>query len=116
MFGLYTNQESARIILEIIDELDQEKRKLVLLQLKLDIESNYYDRMDATHDWELKRYYNITNERVVTIEGYCLECRSKFPFEMDIIEFLGTGSHPKCYSPDGALFQTVRNVEELERV
>jgi len=106
MFGLYTNEESARIILEIIEELDDEKRKLILLQLKLDIEANYYNVMDATNDWELKRYDNITNERVVTIQGFCLECRSKFPVETDLMEFLQAGSHPKCYSPDGALFRT----------
>lgn len=106
MFGFYTHEESARILLEIIGHLDDEKRELILLQLKLDIESNYYNEMDASLDWELKRYDNINNERIVTIQGYCLECRSKFPIEMDIMEFLQLGSHPKCYAPDGALYRT----------
>lgn len=62
--------------------------------------------MEHSHDWEIKWYYNIANERIVTIPGYCLECKSTLPFERDIIEFLQMRSNPGCYSPNGALFMT----------
>lgn len=104
--GLYTNEKSSRIILEIIQELDEETKQLIQCQLKLDIESNYYDGMGASKDWEIRRFDNIANYDVVTLQGYCLECKLMLPYDMDLFQFLNLGSRPKCYSHDGSLLVT----------
>lgn len=83
---------------------------MVLLQLKLDIESNYYNAIGSTIDWELKRFDNISDPNILTLQGYCLECEKPFAFEMRILEFLEIGSHPKSYSPAGDLFCTMKFV------
>lgn len=106
LWGLYTNQKTSRIILEIIQELDEETKELIKCQLKLDIESNYYDGMGASKDWEIARSDNIQNYDVVTLQGYCLECKMMWPYVMDLFQFLSIGSKPKCYSPDGTIITT----------
>ena len=104
--GLYTNEKSSRIILEIIQELDEETKDLIKCQLKLDIESNYYDGMGASKDWEIARSDNIQNYDVVTLQGYCLECKMMWPHIMDLFQFLKMGSKPKCATPCGDMVIT----------
>ena len=106
LWGLYTNQKSSRIILEIIQELDEETKQLIQCQLKLDIESNYYDGMGASKDWEIARSDNIQNYDVVTLQGYCLECKMMWPYVMDLFQFLKMGSKPKCSTPTGDIVIT----------
>lgn len=104
--GLYTNEKTSRIILEIIQELDEETKDLIKCQLKLDIESNYYDGMGASKDWEIARSDNIQNYDVVTLQGYCLECKMMWPHLMDLFQFLKMGSESKCSTPNGDLVIT----------
>jgi hypothetical protein len=105
MWAIHKRKDS-RIILEIIQELDEETKDLIKCQLKLDIESNYYDGMGASKDWEIIRSDNIANYNVVTLHGYCLECKLMLPYVMDLFQFLNLGSRPKCYSPNGGLLVT----------
>lgn len=73
-------------------------QKLMLMQLKLDIESNYYDEMNTSRDWELHRYYNISDHNIVTLLSYCLDCKSIRPIAVTTLEFLKMGSKP-CILP-----------------
>jgi hypothetical protein len=106
LFGLYTNEATSRILVGILEKLDENTQALVLMQLKLDIESNYYDEMNTSKEWESHRYDNISNHNVVTVQGYCLECKSLWPYTFDIFEFLKIGSKPWCYAPDGSIYIT----------
>lgn len=104
--GLYTNQDTSRILIDIIEKLDEDTQKLVLMQLKLDIESNYYDEMNTSKDWESHSYDNISDYTVLTLQGYCLDCKSIWPFTYGIFNFLKIGSKPHCYAPDGSIYLT----------
>jgi hypothetical protein len=106
LYGLYTNQDTSRVLLDIINKTDEETQQLILLQLKLDIESNYYDEMNTSKEWEKRRYDNIGNHTLLTLQGYCLECKLLWPYIMNIFEFLKIGSKPYCYSPDGSILIT----------
>jgi hypothetical protein len=105
---LYTNQDTSRILIDIIEKLDEDTQKLLLMQLKLDIESNYYDEMNTSKDWESDRYDNISDYTVLTLQGYCLDCKSIWPFSYGIFDFLKTGSKPYCYAPDGSIYITAK--------
>jgi DNA-binding Lrp family transcriptional regulator len=106
--GLYTNEDMSRILIDIIEKLDEDTQALVLMQLKLDIESNYYDEMNTSKDWESHRYDNISDHTVVTLQGYCLDCKSIWPFTYGIFDFLKSGSKPWCYAPDGSIYMTTK--------
>jgi hypothetical protein len=110
LYGLYTNEDTSRILLEIIENADEETQKLILMQLKLDIESNYFDEMNTSRDWELQRYDSLSDHTVVTLQGYCLDCKSLWPYTMKTLEFLKMGSKPHCYSPDGQMYITSKLV------
>jgi hypothetical protein len=99
MSGLYVNQEFARIFLELIKESDDQTKDLILLQLKLDIESYYNDGMGATIGWEMERRRFIDNPAMVIIQGYCVACKLKTVYMMGLLDFLkmgGTGYAPAC--------------------
>jgi hypothetical protein len=106
--GLYTNEDTSRILVDIIENLEENTQALVLMQLKLDIESNYYDEMNTSKDWESHRYDNISDHNVVTLQGYCLDCKSLWPFTYKIMEFLKIGRKPWCYAPDGSIYITTK--------
>lgn len=108
LYGLYTNQDTSRILLEIIENANEETQKLMLMQLKLDIESNYYDEMNTSRDWELQRYDSLSDHTAVTLQGYCLDCKSQWPYTWKTLEFLKMGSKPHCYSPDGQMYITAK--------
>jgi hypothetical protein len=108
LMGLYTNEDTSRILLEIIENTDEETQKLILTQLKLDIESNYYDEMNTSKDWELARHNNLSDHNIITLQGYCLDCKSLWPSSWKILDFLKIGSKPHCYSPDGNLYITAK--------
>jgi hypothetical protein len=106
LYGLYSDQQFSRIFLKIVEESDEESQSLMLLQLKLDIESNYYDGMGTSKEWEKERYDSIQDHDVVTLQGYCLECKRLWPYRMNIFEFLKLGTKPKTYAPDGGILIT----------
>jgi hypothetical protein len=99
MAGLYVNQEFARIFLELIKESDDQTRDLILLQLKLDIESYYNDGMGATIEWEMERRRFIDNPAMIVIQVYCVACKLKTVYMIGLLDFLkmgGTGHAPAC--------------------
>ena len=99
---LYSNELTSKIFLEVLDKLEEEEKKLVLIQLKLDIESNYFDGIGASSEWESIRFKNINNPYLVTIQGYCLDCRNATCTSMFTKELLRTEQNPKqMNSTDG---------------
>lgn len=106
LYGFYTNDPLSRIFLDIIEESDEEVQHLILLQLKLDIESNYYDGISTSKECEKERYDSIQDHNMVVLQGYCLECKRLWPYRMDTLEFLKLGRKTKSYAPDGGLFIT----------
>jgi hypothetical protein len=99
LFGLYANQECAKIFLKLIEESDEVTRDLILLQLKLDIESYYNDGMGATVEWEMERHEFINDPAVVVVQGYCVACKLKTVFMIRLLDFLkmgGPGHAPAC--------------------
>jgi hypothetical protein len=91
--GLYINEECAKIFLDLIEESEEQIRDLILLQLKLDIESYYCDGMGATLEWEIERRDYIDDPTTVVIQGYCLECKARSVFMMRLLDFLKMGGH-----------------------
>jgi hypothetical protein len=106
LLGLYTHEDTSRILLEIIERADELTKKLMLTQLKLDIESNYYDEMNTSKAWEFHRHTNLSDHTIVTLQGYCLDCKSLWPYTWKILDFLKMGSKPHCYAPDGQIYIT----------
>jgi hypothetical protein len=64
--------------------------------------------MNTSKDWESHRYDNISDHTVVTLQGYCLDCKSIWPFTYGIFDFLKSGSKPWCYAPDGSIYMTTK--------
>jgi hypothetical protein len=101
--GLYTDEECARIFLDLIEESDEQTKELILLQLKLDIESYYSDEMGATTEWEIERRKFIDNPTTIVVQGYCLECKLKTVTMIRLLDFLKMGGHghAPAYSLNG---------------
>jgi hypothetical protein len=68
-------------------DLDEETQKLLLFQIKHDIEYGY-GGLFMTREWEKMRYENLKEFSRVTLQGNCIECYAHFPFLMDMFEFL----------------------------
>jgi hypothetical protein len=88
MVGLYTNQDCARIFLELIEESDEQTKELILLQLKLDIESYYHDALGPNLEWEKDRRKYIGDPYNIVVQGYCLECKLKTVYVLGLQNFL----------------------------
>jgi hypothetical protein len=101
--GLYMDEECARIFLELIEESDEQTKELILLQLKLDIESYYCDGMGATLEWEIERRKYIHDPMTVVVQVYCLECKLKNVTMIRLLDFLKMGGHghAPAYSLNG---------------
>lgn len=89
--GLYMDEECARILVGLIEESDEQTKELILLQLKLDIESYYCDGMGATLEWEFERRKFIDDPTTVVVQAYCLECKLKTVTMMRLLDFLKIG-------------------------
>jgi hypothetical protein len=72
---------------ETIMEIDDQTRRLLLMQLKLACEEVYNARSSSA-DWETERYKNISNYSKVTVPGYCQECHVKAILLVDIFDHL----------------------------
>jgi hypothetical protein len=104
MSRLYTDYKFAQIFVDILKKVHPLERKLIQFQLKLDIESIYYDKVGGTIDWETLRYGNIKDVNKVVIQGFCLECGSQFPYHMDVFSFMNIGGKNAVYEPQAGLF------------
>ena len=101
------------IFIDILSEIDNETKKMLLFKFKMEIEE-YYDlyylasypqrqtyselhSLDSYYEynmaipgteWQLLRFNNIHNHLVVTIPGICLKCKIEQPFVNDINDYL----------------------------
>ena len=90
MFALLGSKISHKVFLELINKLDEETRKLILFQLKLDIETSHYNGGITTKDWEKKRYENINDYNKIVLQGYCVECKSSYPSHVGTLNLFQT--------------------------
>ncbi|MDQ3838881.1 MAG: hypothetical protein M3297_06390 [Thermoproteota archaeon] len=74
------------LFIATLDQLDEETKKTLLFQFKLEIEG-YYDIYLSNKEWEIMRYRNIGNYSAVTIPGYCNKCEEETAFQYDILEY-----------------------------
>jgi hypothetical protein len=82
--------------------LDEETRKALLFQFKIEIEE-YYNIYLSTKEWEIKRYQNISNYSSVTIPGFCNICKSEVPFQYDLLSYLNSIYEMKKPYPSGII-------------
>jgi hypothetical protein len=113
------------IFIETINEIDNQTRKLLMANFKMEIEEYYNEYYlaaylrkcgDTTYDprefdpsemsiagkeWQLLRANNLGNEAIVIIPGKCSNCKSECPNKMDITKYLnqlvGFSSRTKDY-------------------
>ena len=72
---------------ETITEMDEQTRRLLLMQLKLVCEEVYNNRFSSV-DWEKARYNNISNYSQVTVPAHCQKCKVEAPLLIDIFDHL----------------------------
>lgn len=72
---------------ETITEMDEQTRRLLLMQLKLVCEEVYNTRSSSA-DWEIVRNKNISDYSKITVPGYCQECHVKALLVIDIFDHL----------------------------
>lgn len=86
MSNVTARRVTGRIFMKTLDELDDEQRKLVCFQIKLNIESGY-EAMPVTLEWEKMRFDNIKDHTKLTLLGSCSNCKCEYPFQMDLLDF-----------------------------
>jgi hypothetical protein len=107
---------SPQIFCETLTELDEEAKKLLLYEFKMQIEEYYnqnYLRWDLPalesntkdsysdtitvpgKEWQLVRFNNISDHSKVTVPAYCEACKSNRSFLVDIFIYLNEiiGAH-----------------------
>lgn len=66
------SEEVAETFIETCRDLDEETKKLLLFQIKHDIEYGYGGGFFITKEWENMRYENIKEFNKVTLQGNCI--------------------------------------------
>ena len=109
---------------ETITEMDEQTRRLLLMQLKLVCEEVYNNRFSSAN-WEVERYKSISNYSKVTVPAYCQECHVKPPLLVDIFDHLDSiASAGRAYNLEKSsvyvlpflLVQTSRNISWFLKV
>jgi hypothetical protein len=90
------------LFIETLDQLDEELKRTLLFQFKLEIEG-YYDIYLSNKEWEIVRYRNIANYSSVTIPGYCNKCEEETAFQYDILEYIRSMYEIKRPYPSGII-------------
>jgi hypothetical protein len=88
IFSIYKESEVQKLFIDTIHELDKKIQEIILLQLKLGIESEYTRGFHHTEELERMQYDNITNYEKVVILVYCGACFTEYPVGMNILDFL----------------------------
>jgi hypothetical protein len=83
LYWIFTYPE---LFVQTLEQLDEETKKILLFQFKLEIEG-YYDIYLSNNKWEIMRYHNIGNYSSVTIPGYCNKCREETALQYDILNY-----------------------------
>ena len=73
--------------MDILNNLDQETKSLLLFQIKLGVEDYYYMRY-SNREFELLRFHQRNNYEKIVIQTRCIECNSYFPKIVNISNFL----------------------------
>ena len=96
---LLSKSNFVSLITTILDDLDDDTKKLLLFQLKLGLEDYYYLRF-STPEFETLRFENRTDYEKLTIQTSCSLCNSYFPQTVDCKNFLkhNMGSLDKSYT------------------
>ncbi|HJT47452.1 MAG TPA: hypothetical protein VJ729_04660 [Nitrososphaeraceae archaeon] len=82
-------KESQQMLIDTIKGMNNETQKIIMLQLKLDIESaNQQHYRITTKAWEETRYKNRRNIEQATVLGRCEACFARHVYQISIIEFL----------------------------
>jgi hypothetical protein len=112
---LYEDLED--IFFQTLNELDEQTRKLLLLQFKMDVEADYsykYEMdIEIAKEWEIMRFENIQNYSKVTLSGYCQECKLSYPFVMDIFSFIRL---PDIFAVEHGIDPDTQQIEESTAV
>jgi hypothetical protein len=80
---VFSKPKIKSLILDIINNLDQETRSLLLYQIKLGIEDYYYMRY-TNREFEVSRFHHRTNYEEIVIQTKCIECNSYIPKTVSI--------------------------------
>ena len=104
---------------ETLDELDPESRKLVLYNIKLEIERRMEDRIEGHATFEKARFEIRNRYDFVAIEGNCKKCKICFSLGIDLRSYLNvanlfptepvTGDCVKCNTYDSVVFKMIEN-------
>ncbi len=73
--------------MDILNNLDQESRSLLVYQIKVGIEDYYYMRY-SNREFELERFYQRNNYDNIVIQTKCISCNSYVPKIINLINFL----------------------------
>ena len=106
LITLTNHKEISVIFFDSLRNLNEKIQKLILLQIKLDIESGFnwsmemmgvkpesvaryrIGKLSGPIEWEKLRYKNISNYNVVTLFGFCIKCNKFYPFTYNTLEFI----------------------------
>jgi len=106
LITLTNHKEISVIFFDSLRNLNENIRKLILLQIKLDIESGFnwsmemmgvkpesvaryrIGKLSGPIEWEKLRYKNISNYNVVTLFGFCIKYNKFYPFIYNTLEFI----------------------------
>jgi hypothetical protein len=78
-----------KLFLKSLEKLDQQSRKMFILQMKLDIESNIANKVARLpDDWESIRLDYINDSSTLIIIGECSKCNTFQTLKFNIYDFL----------------------------
>jgi hypothetical protein len=100
--SLYWLFSYPELFIETLDKLDEETRKILLFQFKMEIEG-YYDIYLSTKEWEIMRYRNISNYSSVTIPGNCNRCNDSTAFQCEMLEYFRSINETKMPYSSGVI-------------
>jgi hypothetical protein len=84
---VFSKPKIKSLILDILNNLEQETRSLLLYQIKLGVEDYYYMRY-TNREFELQRFLHRTNYEEIVIQTICTLCNSYVPKTVSISNFL----------------------------
>jgi hypothetical protein len=90
------SKESWEILYDSFSELDNKSSKkydILLYNFKLYIEELHGIKSQHLKEFEKLRYDILEDNRVITLEGYCHQCKNYTPCNVGLIEYLRSYAH-----------------------